>query len=350
MPHRDSLRSVRNVLRRFTTPLLPDDYTHLVNPLWTTREVRGRIVDVTHGPDNTTNLTITPGWGMNTRFSAGQYIGIGVAMNGRYVWRSYSLTDAPRPGRDTLSVTVKAIPHGRMSNHLHDIQPGRIVRLAQPAGEFVLPTPLPPQLLFLAAGSGITPIVSMLRFIRSTGSTPPDIALVYCVRNPDDVLFSDDLNHLRSHGGRVHLHLTATSPRLTPDALLSLVPDAPSRSIFIAGSSTFTSTFATGLREAGANNITTEQFTLERTHTTTGGTVTFENQGISTESDGATSILESAESVGVQLPFGCRMGICQTCVQSIADGYVQDLRTGETKGPGERVRTCVCVPAGDVRF
>src|SRR5699024_5761892 len=81
-----------------------------------------------------------------------------------------------------------------------------------------------------------------------------------------------------------------------------------------------------------------------------GGTVTFGTTGRSVELDGATTILEGGEQVGVQMPFGCRMGICQTCVVGLEEGHVRDLRNGTDHSPGERIQTCVSVACGDVEL
>lgn len=348
MAARDKLRPVRGILRRFTTPLLPDDYTHLVNPLWSARELRGKIISARPGPDQTIDLVIEPGWGMTTDFQPGQYIGIGVMIDGRYVWRSYSLTCTPQSLGDRLSITVKAIPKGKLSNHLTQVQPGTIIRLAEPAGEFFLPTPLPEKVLFLAAGSGITPVVSMVRWLAERPHNV-EVALVYTVRNREDLLFAADIAAAKEQGAQVFLHFTAEKGRLGAAGLMELVPDFASRLVFISGSQSFIADFAPALEAAGAT-VKTEQFTLDRSHLSKGGQITFSSKDVTTQSDGATTILEAGEAAGVALPFGCRMGICQTCVQQVADGFVQDLRTGEVKGPGERVRTCVCVPAGDVTF
>jgi len=79
----------------------------------------------------------------------------------------------------------------------------------------------------------------------------------------------------------------------------------------------------------------------------TGGTVTFAASGRSVRADGATTLLEAGERAGVLPPFGCRMGICHTCVVNLVDGRVRDLRTGAEYEPGSRVQTCVTAPAGD---
>lgn len=87
---------VRSVLARMTTPLLPDDYLHLLNPLWTAREIRGRVVKVVPETDDAATLVIKPGWGWSFDYLPGQYAGIGISIDGRWIWRSYRLMVASR--------------------------------------------------------------------------------------------------------------------------------------------------------------------------------------------------------------------------------------------------------------
>ncbi|APT84200.1 ferredoxin reductase [Corynebacterium aquilae] len=345
---RPKLSGIRTVLRRFTTPLLPDDYTQLVNPLWSARELRGQIVHVTRATEDTVTLIIKPGWGVPVEFHAGQYIGIGVPINGRYTWRSYSLTCAPKPTSRTLEVTVRAVEKGKLSNHLvGTATPGMTVRLAAPAGDFHLPHPLPDKLLFITAGTGITPVISMLRSIEEhLGTTATDAVLVHSVRHREDLLFADDLRRMSSRGLTVHLRVTSEDGRVTLEQAEAMVPDYAQRDIYACGPSDMLNTLEQWAKDRGVD-LHTERFTLDRASDATGGNITFGTRG-SVAADGATTILEAGESAGVQLPFGCRMGICQTCVRELTDGYVTDLRTSEVKGPGERIRTCVCVANGDV--
>jgi ferredoxin len=79
----------------------------------------------------------------------------------------------------------------------------------------------------------------------------------------------------------------------------------------------------------------------------TGGTVKFGRSGKELVVDGATPLMDAGEKVGVQMPFGCRMGICQSCVVSLTDGHVRDLRTGVEHEPGTRIQTCVSAASGD---
>ena len=188
---------LRGAFRHLSTPLMPDDYTRLVNPLWSKRELRGQIERVTRPAEDVVELVIKPGWGVPADFRAGQYIGVGVRVDGRLVWRSYSLTNAPHSADGMLTVTVKAQDQGRLSQHLvANVTPGTVVRLAAPAGDFHLPEPPPEKLLFITAGSGITPVMSMLRDLERRGGLP-DVVHLHSVRDRAGLLFDDELDRLR---------------------------------------------------------------------------------------------------------------------------------------------------------
>ena len=105
--------TMRSLAQRITTPLLPDDYTRLANPLWSARELRGRILEVRRETHDSATLVIKPGWGFGFDYQPGQYIGIGILVDGRFRWRSYSLTSSPVKSARTVTITVKEI--GRAS-------------------------------------------------------------------------------------------------------------------------------------------------------------------------------------------------------------------------------------------
>ena len=164
---------LRGLAARATTPLLPDDYLKLLNPLWSARELRGVVVEVVPETEHSATVHIKPGWGLTGDYRPGQYVGIGLRVGGRWHWRSYSLTSTPRRGNKLFSITVKATPEGFLSTHLvNGVTPGTVVRLAAPKGDFALPDPPPTKLLFVTAGSGITPVMAMLRSLRRRGERP----------------------------------------------------------------------------------------------------------------------------------------------------------------------------------
>src|SRR6195952_1973271 len=212
-------QALRSVAERITTPLLPDDYLKLANPLWSARELRGRVVEVRRETVDSATLVIKPGWGFRFGYEPGQYVGIGVLMDGRWRWRSYSLTSAPSSPQKrarTITITVKAMPEGFLSSHLvGGLTPGTIVRLAAPQGNFVLPDQAPASVLFLTAGSGITPVMSMLRTLARRGQVG-DVVHVHSAPTESDVMFSRELSELSdSHDGyRLTVRETRTQGRL----------------------------------------------------------------------------------------------------------------------------------------
>ncbi|MDU0478877.1 FAD-binding oxidoreductase [Staphylococcus chromogenes] len=349
---KDRLSGVRSLLRSWTTPLLPDDYSSLINPLWSTRELRGiiRAVDRNVAAE-TVLLDINPGWGVPVAFAAGQYIGIGVQVDGRFVWRSYSIVNPPTSSRRSFQICVRAVDNGKLSQHLlHEARPGQHVRLAAPAGDFHLTDPLPEKLLFLTAGSGITPVISMLRFLADRAQLN-DVTLVHSIREPEDLVFGDTLRKLGDDhpNFRFILRVTSLEGRITPHEIEELVPDCAERAPYACGPAEMLAELETwwgrGVEKRYA--LRTEQFTLDRMSDAQGGRIQFGDRGQAC-TDGATTILEAAESAGVQLPFGCRMGICQTCVQPLKEGRAHNLRTGETHEAGSRVRVCCTVANGDI--
>src|SRR3954452_11753210 len=197
-----SWERVRTVGARLTTPLHPDDYLRLVNPLWSSRELRGRVEEVIPETDDAATLVIRPGWGWRYHHSPGQYVGIGVQVEGRFQWRSYSISSPPKRDRRTIAITVRAMPEGLLSSHLvKGLEPGTIVRLALPEGDFILPDPPPAKILFLVAGSGITPIMAMLRTLDRRDSMP-DVVMHYSSPTPDRMIFREELDGLaEKHDG-----------------------------------------------------------------------------------------------------------------------------------------------------
>ncbi|CAJ1584789.1 ferredoxin reductase [[Mycobacterium] wendilense] len=344
-------QALRNLVGRITTPLLPDDYLHLANPLWSARELRGRILEVRRETEDSATLVIKPGWGFSFDYQPGQYIGIGVLMDGRWRWRSYSLTSAPVAGSQTITITVKAMPEGFLSSHLvGGVAPGTIVRLAAPQGNFVMPDPAPAKVLFLTAGSGITPVMSMLRTLARRNQIF-DIVHLHSAPTEADVMFAGELAALaETHPGyRLRVRATRTEGRLDLSNLDAEVADWRERQTWACGPEAMLGD-AERLWSGGGLDaaLHLERFAVSRAAPHgAGGAVTFERSGKTVVADAATSLMDAGEQAGVQMPFGCRMGICQTCVVGLVDGHVRDLRTGVEHEPGTRVQTCVSAASGD---
>ncbi|MCV7444522.1 ferredoxin reductase [Mycobacterium paraense] len=346
--------ALRKLAARITTPLLPDDYLHLANPLWSARELRGRILEVRRETEDSATLVIKPGWGFSFDYQPGQYIGIGLLVDGRWRWRSYSLTSSPAETSGaprTVTITVKAMPEGFLSSHLvAGVEPGTIVRLAAPQGNFVLPDPAPPSILFLTAGSGITPVMSMLRTLVRRNQIG-DITHLHSAPTEADVMFRAELAALAANqpGYRLAVRETRRQGRLDLATLDHEVPDWQERQTWACGPEGMLAQAQKVWSAAGVGDrLHLERFAVSKAAPAgAGGAVTFARSGRTVEADAATSLMDAGEGAGVQMPFGCRMGICQSCVVSLVDGHVRDLRTGAEHDPGTRIQTCVSAASGD---
>lgn len=349
-----------------TTPLLPGDYLDLFAPLRSGADLRGRIEAIHPETRDAATLVIRPGadWAGHV---PGQYLRVGVDVDGVRHWRAYSLTHGPRAdGR--ISITVKAVPDGVVSEHLvHRSRPGTLVHLAPAAGEFVLPSG-GGKLLMVTAGSGITPVIGMLRNLfpvtdegvlvrgpRQQDGHPAnhadryDIVVVHLAPSRPDSIFIRDLEAL-ARAGAIRLVARYDDEHGTFDvqSLGRLVDDLAERRTFACGPAGLLDAL-TRHHEERRLPLTTEQFRTARVQPGEGGTVTL-SSGTTVEADGATPILDAAEAAGALMPSGCRMGICFSCVLPMRDGAVRDLRTGEvtTAAPGDGVlvQTCISAVAG----
>jgi len=346
------LRAVRQLFR----PLQPDDYLEMLNPLWTTKELRGKVERVEPQGSQAASVLIRPGYEW-VGHKPGQYVRLGVVIDGRYHWRAYSLTSDPQPDDGLISVSPKKVETGVVSPYLVEkIQPGELVRLGEVEGVFTLPEPLPAKTLFISAGSGITPIVSMLRSLDRRGDLG-DVMVIHSARTRDEVMFLSVLEDLaeRYEDLRLDLRLTSDRGRMSPSDLDELCPDWRDREAFCSGPSELLD----GLIEYWEDNGDRDRLHFERFQPKIGGDggegeggeVTFLDSEKTVECDGSTPILEAGEEAGLELAYGCRIGICHTCVGTLKSGKLRDLRSGEVSEPtGQDVRICINTAEGDVEL
>ncbi|MGO4362969.1 ferredoxin reductase [Terracoccus sp. 273MFTsu3.1] len=351
------IRALRRVASILTTPLAPEDIINLVNPLASARQLRGVVTKVVRETPDSTTIHFRPGRGWNPH-AAGQWARIGVEIDGVRQWRSYSLSAAV--GHDP-AITVTAI--GFVSTALaRSTKVGDILFLDTPQGDFVLPEH-PRPLLMLTAGSGLTPVMSMIRTLVPR-RPDADVVLVHSARTRDDALFHDELLELadqfpgltvrhwftREEGGR-RLDLSDVTD------LETLCPDWRERAAYACGPTDFLDA-ATELWERDGDDATHAGLTIERFAPVLlegsggeGGLLTFEKSDKEVEAGGDVPLLEAGEDCGVVMPSGCRMGICRSCLVPLVAGKVRDLRTGEVHGDeGELIQTCVNAAAGPVHL
>ncbi|WP_066905795.1 ferredoxin reductase [Millisia brevis] len=347
-----------------TTPLVPADYLDLFHPLRPGADLRARIVKVIPETPDAATIVMKPGADWEGH-KPGQYMRIGIDIEGVRHWRAYSLTHGPRED-GLISITVKAVPDGLVSNHLvRRARAGTLVHIAAAEGEFVLPPA--GKLLYITAGSGITPVIGMLRnlypvtdsgVLKLGRSAGYDIVVIHVAPSRPDSIFVRDLEALAEAGAiRLVARYNDRDGGFDVSRLAEAVPDFVDRKTLACGPAGLLDALAEHHAAYGLD-VVTERFRTARVEAGEGGVVSFEKTGTDLDLDGSTTILDAAEEAGVLMPSGCRMGICMGCVIPLVEGSVRDLRNGEitTAVPGEtepggiKVQTCVTAAAGACRL
>ena len=341
---------ILKLAERVTTPLVPADYLDVIDPLRAGATLRGRIVAVQPETSDATTLLIKPGrdWRAHT---PGQYVRMGIDVDGVRQWRTYSLTSEINRPDGCFSITVKAVDGGAVSTYLaRRARVGTVLHLNQAAGDFTLGAPMPAKILFVTAGSGITPVMGMLRNLPA-GSVA-DIVVVHCAPTSDDVIFGAELRALAARGQirLVEIHTRARG-HLDIATLHSVVDDLAERHTWACGPAGLLETLETHWAAHDiSDQLATERFRSTVIATGDGGTVTFSTTGTTIDSAGSESLLDAGEAAGVLMSSGCRMGICFGCVAPLRQGAVRDLRNGEittaVPGDGVVIQTCISAAAG----
>lgn len=340
-------------------PHTVDHYLEILRPDWAVKRIRGKLVAVRHQNADSVTLTLQP-TGTWPGFRAGQHVEIAVEIDGVRHRRCYSPSGSAHRAAKTIELTIRTHDDGVVSQHLkHHAHVGMLVGLSTPRGDdFVLPVDRPGRIVLISGGSGITPVLSMLRTLTDEGYSG-EIAFLHYARSRADVLYDDTLDALaaahpnvtvlrgftRGEGGEL-------DGRFGPAHLARALPDDHDAAAFVCGPG--------GLVEAvralwNAQRLTTplrfEHFAppeLPAIDPDLLGTVTFARADATVDATDR-PLLEQAEAAGLSPAHGCRMGICLTCKCRLEQGQVRDTLTGEIYGsPGEEIRICVASPVGDV--
>jgi ferredoxin-NADP reductase len=341
-----------------TSPRSVDDYLQLLDPCWSVREVRARIVEVRPETDQATSLFLTPNenW---SGFRAGQFVQLSVAVGGTRRTRCYSVSSAPEDGRP-LRLTIKWIPGGAVSGWAKTLaRVGDVVNLSQAMGAFGLPDPAPRRLLFVSGGSGITPILSMVRHLAAVGYDG-HIGWMHYARR--EAMFADELARLGAGRLPLRLRLFLTRPdaaaeapvRFSAEQLEVFEPAWAQCETFVCGPEPLIQA-ATGLwaKRSLGGRLHVERFVpgIAGSAARAGGAkhrLTFAKSRLEAKG-GPGSLLEQAESAGLKPAHGCRMGICHTCTCRKRSGTVRNELTGETSSEAdEEIRLCISTPLSDV--
>ncbi|MBW2462947.1 MAG: ferredoxin reductase [Deltaproteobacteria bacterium] len=330
-----------------------------VDPVRSLTETRARVVRIVEETADTKTFVLRPSanW---PGHRPGQFTTVEVEIDGVRVRRCYSISSAP--GDSLVAFTVKRLPTGRVSTWLHDhLSPGDVLRLSEPAGDFVLPEPAPEKLLFVSGGSGITPVMSMLRALDQ-GDAVRDLVFVNYARSRSDVIFAAELQSLAARHPGLGLVLRLDddpSPRRGFDEadFAELVPDFLDRSTFLCGPAPLMDRAEKMWRARGASaRLSRERFSAEpQLRALSGPTsevlVRFGRSGRDLVATGAGTLLEQLERAGERPPSGCRMGICHTCTCRKKSGTVENLVTGEVSSePDQKIRLCISAPRSDLEL
>lgn len=344
----------------FAFPLRASHYVELVNPLWTTHKLQARVVEVWDETRDARTITLQPGasWRLHR---AGQHIRVGVSIGGMNYTRTYTISSAPERDDGCFTITVKAIDDGRVSHHLvRNLKVGDFIPVGLPQGDFYLPDASPLQPLFITAGSGITPAISMLRSLIAQ-QRMPNTCHIHYAPHEYDVIFGRELRDYRDSQQHYTLHEVYTrsydkegddQPHFNREQLEALCPDWQQRDCYACGPASLLAALEELWQSEGLDNkLHIERFRAEFTEIpedAVGGTVHFAQSDVAVAADSATNLLRVAENAGLNPPHGCRMGICHTCNTTLKSGCVRDLRTGKILNEaGAIVQTCVCAAAGD---
>jgi stearoyl-CoA 9-desaturase NADPH oxidoreductase len=357
---RRAIRRTIEVIDALAAPHGIDRYVEQVFPTWSSTEVRGRIVTVDRSATGSVRLGIEPNrsW---TGFRAGQHTQLTVEIDGIRHTRCYSMCNAAGSGR-LIELGIKAHPEGLVSQHLvAEAAPGMVVRLTPAAGDFHLPDARPERVLLISGGSGITPVLSMLRTLCAEGHDGP-VTFLHYNSTPDVVIAHQEIADLEARLPNVRV-VTAYDQQpdagdlvgwLSEDHLVAADPQWWAAETYVCGPEALMGAARAIYQAAGVSGrLHQEAFTLPAfvgEAGTVGGSVRFGASDLVIENDGR-PLLEQAEAAGLDPAHGCRMGICHTCTRSLTSGCVRDAVTGALTSESDvEIRICVSVPIGDVEI
>jgi ferredoxin-NADP reductase len=345
------------VFEALATPHGVDRYLELVNPMLTVRELRAVVTDVERTTADSVTLTLRP-----TRqwrgFQAGQFVQVAVDIDGVRRTRCYSPSCSQHRADGRIELTIKAHPGGLVSQYLHaNARRGLVIGLSQADGIFRLPEQRPERVLLISGGSGITPVLSMLRTLTDEGYTGEIVFLHYAYTSADVAQLAE-LHRLALEYRNVRLVLAYTKQEVGGDLhglfdethLSTAAPWYAEAETYLCGPPGLMNVIRTHYADKGIeDSLHTEEFTPPTVAPVDGdatGEVRFGTTVV--ENSGAT-LLEQAESAGLSPEYGCRMGICFSCTKVKTSGCTRNVLTGELHTEADQeIQLCISAPVGDV--
>ena len=346
------------LVEALATPHGVDRYLELVNPMLTVRELRAQVTAVRRPTPDSVTLTLRP-----TRqwrgFQAGQFVQLSVDVDGVRRTRCFSPACSQHRADGRIELTVKAHADGVVSQYLYrHAAPGLVVGLSQADGTFRMPTARPERVLFVSGGSGITPVMSMLRTLCDEGFGG-EVAFLHYADTAGDIAYGAELRAMAAEHANVTIALVHTRTGdgdlvgfFGPAHLDAVAPWHAQAQTYLCGPPALMRSVRQQYASSGlADRLHSEEFQLAAPVSdpdSISGTLEFARSATSVDNSGAT-LLEQAESAGLRPEFGCRMGICFSCTTVRTSGCTRNIRTGETSNdPDTEVQLCISVPVGDV--
>jgi ferredoxin-NADP reductase len=335
-----------------------DGYLEQIRPTWAVRDCRAEVTSVERQTADSVTLGLRANFAWEG-FRAGQFLQVAVEIDGAWRTRSYSPASVAGTGRE-LEITVKSHPEGLVSNFLiHRARPGMFVGLAQADGDFALPDFRPERLLLISGGSGITPVMSILRTLCAEGHNGP-VSFLHYAPDASRAIYRNELERIALRHPNVRVARSYTRARgegeLDGRFDLSharrLEPELEAAETFACGPPALLDAVREAWEGTGAiDRLHIESFvppTLAPASGAPEGAIHFAASDVRIENSGA-PVLEQAEAAGLSPQSGCRMGICHTCSCRKTAGTVKNLSTGElSSSDEEEIQICVSAPVGDV--
>lgn len=328
-----------------------------VNPLFSVERTKARVVAFHQETPDTLSIELQPNQNW-AGFQPGQFVPVRVDIKGTIHERCYSITSLP--GADTIRITVKRQAGGLMSTWLHQhLVVGDIVELGAAGGDFTLPALLPEKLLFIAGGSGVTPVFSMIREALKRRADA-DIVLGFYARNYADFILLDELEALREKHANFRIQLCITGERMFAEDLVGrfsgkqlkqYCADFADRAAFVCGPAGLIEAVVAHHDEAGLP-LSKEYFGLPPVAKTPGASaeVVYLKSGMTVETSEPT-LLQAAEKAGLKPKFGCRMGVCNSCTCTKKEGVVRNVISGDIDDtPNSLIRLCISEPLSAVKL
>ncbi|OEU96205.1 ferredoxin [Streptomyces oceani] len=305
------------------------------------------------------------------RHEAGQYLTLLLDIDGRPVERCYTIASPPtRP--DVVAITVKRVSGGLVSNWLHDhLTPGTTVRARGPLGEFSTARHPAPKYLFLSAGSGVTPVMSMTRTLYDL-ARPVDVVFLHSARTFEDIIFRQELAFMTATTPQLRVAhvLDDRGERLNPELIREHAPDLLEREVFACGPDGYMRDVRRMLATAGLDmaHYHEESFSFPTSDVALaapagqheyerapdsgqGFSVEFTRSGRTIDCDADSTVLAAAASAGISLPASCGQGMCGTCKTTLLAGSVDMPHKGGIR-PREiadhKILLCCSKPLDDL--